>query len=583
MVDAPADVAGNAGKSPQDGKRGAFGFAGLILDLDACALRRESGEPIALTRGEFALLREFVRRPGRVLSRDFLLDAIVGRRNVPFDRSVDVMVGRLRRKVEPEPKQPTVIQTVPGEGYRFSAPLYPCKPAAETVAATTAGLPGDMAALPPAAMPPTWRALWPVLAAAVALCLFAAAAAIQWRSAPQQAQETGPRFSMVVLPFANLTGEAAWDYLGKDMGVEVATLMAAFPNMHVVAGSPAGGADQDVRGAAKAAGARYVIAGAVGKVNDRLRYTAQLFDGASGHELWSARYDDEGVDPKAPQPDVANRIYDALAGLTGRLYVEEERRSWSKDEASLDAYDYYLRGASLFLRGTPADIEKGRVVFEEGLKKYPNDGLLQVKLAWCFLSRVWNRVSENPREDVEQAWRQAQSAGTAPVQSHLATYLLHYLMAHLYQYHYGDFTHSVDEAKAAIAMAPYESGLRSDLSLRLANAGAAGEAIAWAERAVSHDPNAPSWYYWNLAWAYYVGQRYDDALKAVWRYKADFPTLFAVICVRLGRLDEARAAIADALKAGTKLSIAGEGFFPKIEPIRTAYLNDLRAAGVPEN
>ena len=107
------------------------------------------------------------------------------------------------------------------------------------------------------------------------------------------------------------------------------------------------------------------------KVNDRLRYTAQLFDGASGHELWSARYDDEGVDPKAPGPDVATRIYDALAGLEGRLYAEEERRSWSKDEASLDAYDYYLRGASLFLRFTPDDNEKALATFARGPQKIP--------------------------------------------------------------------------------------------------------------------------------------------------------------------------------------------------------------------
>ena len=81
---------------------------------------------------------------------------------------------------------------------------------------------------------------------------------------------------------------------------------------------------------------------------------------------------------------------------------------------------------------------------------------------------------------------------------------------------------------------------------------------------------------------HYVGQRYDDALKAL-SYKADFPVLFAVICVRLGRLDEARGAIADALKAGAKLSITREGFVPQIEPNRAAYLNNLRAAGVPEN
>ena len=132
-MDVQADAASKAGTSPQDEARGAFAFAGLVFDLDACTLKRGSGEAIALTRGEFALLREFVRRPGRVLSRDFLLDAAGGRRNAPFDRSVDVMVGRLRKKVEPDPKQPSVIQTVPGEGYRFTAPLSPRKPVVETV------------------------------------------------------------------------------------------------------------------------------------------------------------------------------------------------------------------------------------------------------------------------------------------------------------------------------------------------------------------------------------------------------------------------------------------------------------------
>ena len=193
------------------------------------------------------------------------------------------------------------------------------------------------------------------MAGALALCLIAVAAAIQWRTIHQEA---APRFSMGVLPFANLTGDPGSDYLVKDVGVELTTLMGAFPNMHVLAGSAAGGADQDVRGAARAARVRYMIAGAVDKVNDPLRYSAQLFEGASGHELWLGRHDDEGVDPKAPGPDVATRIYHALAGLMGRLYAEEERRSWSKDEVSLDTYDYYLRGASFFLRFTQPTMKR---------------------------------------------------------------------------------------------------------------------------------------------------------------------------------------------------------------------------------
>src|SRR6516162_11234097 len=104
-------------------------FAGLILDLDACTLARESGEAIQLTRGELALLRFFVSHPRRVLSRDMLLDATAGRRFEPFDRSVDVMVGRLRRKIEPDPKAPRLIVTVPG-GYQFAAAPSKARPTA---------------------------------------------------------------------------------------------------------------------------------------------------------------------------------------------------------------------------------------------------------------------------------------------------------------------------------------------------------------------------------------------------------------------------------------------------------------------
>jgi DNA-binding response OmpR family regulator len=94
-------------------------FAGLVLRSDACMLARDSGEPVPLTRGEFALLKMFVSRPGRVISRDTLLDAFAARRFESFDRSVDVLIGKLRRKIEPYPKQPRLIITVPGEGYRF--------------------------------------------------------------------------------------------------------------------------------------------------------------------------------------------------------------------------------------------------------------------------------------------------------------------------------------------------------------------------------------------------------------------------------------------------------------------------------
>ena len=94
-------------------------FGDFTLDLDRCSLSNADGGDIPLTRSEFALLREFIRHPARVLSRDYLLDALGGKRPDPFDRSIDMLVGRLRKKIEADPKQPRLIVTVPGEGYRF--------------------------------------------------------------------------------------------------------------------------------------------------------------------------------------------------------------------------------------------------------------------------------------------------------------------------------------------------------------------------------------------------------------------------------------------------------------------------------
>ena len=113
------DTAGFDGVKPSREPASVLRFAGLVLNFDACLLARESGDPIPLTRGEFAVLRMFVTRPGRVISRDTLLDAFTDRRFEPFDRSIDVLVGRLRKKIEADPKQPRLIVTVPGEGYRF--------------------------------------------------------------------------------------------------------------------------------------------------------------------------------------------------------------------------------------------------------------------------------------------------------------------------------------------------------------------------------------------------------------------------------------------------------------------------------
>jgi len=75
--------------------------------------------PVELTHAEFTLLRAFVEHPNQVLSRDRLMDLLKGYQRAPFDRSIDVRVTRLRRKIEPDPSAPVFIRTIRGEGYMF--------------------------------------------------------------------------------------------------------------------------------------------------------------------------------------------------------------------------------------------------------------------------------------------------------------------------------------------------------------------------------------------------------------------------------------------------------------------------------
>ncbi len=95
-------------------------FNGWVLDAAARSLRADDGRPVALTSGEFDLLSVFVQHPGRVLSRDFLLERTRGREAGPFDRTIDVQVGRLRRKLEADPEDPQIIKSVRGAGYLFA-------------------------------------------------------------------------------------------------------------------------------------------------------------------------------------------------------------------------------------------------------------------------------------------------------------------------------------------------------------------------------------------------------------------------------------------------------------------------------
>ncbi|CAH1662381.1 MULTISPECIES: response regulator [unclassified Chelatococcus] len=112
--------AGQAAEAQGNG-RGNFNFSGWRLDASHRTLHSPDGVLTDLTSGEFDLLLAFVEHPERVLSRDQLLDLAHGRVGQLFDRSIDVQVSRLRRKIEIDPQDPQLIKTVRSGGYIFTS------------------------------------------------------------------------------------------------------------------------------------------------------------------------------------------------------------------------------------------------------------------------------------------------------------------------------------------------------------------------------------------------------------------------------------------------------------------------------
>jgi two-component system, OmpR family, response regulator len=96
-------------------------FSGWCIDMDSYELRSPTGEAVLLTPHEFQLLSTLVRHRNRVLTREAILELVAGRDWSPDDRSVDVLIGKLRKKLEEDPREPRLIETVRSVGYKLTA------------------------------------------------------------------------------------------------------------------------------------------------------------------------------------------------------------------------------------------------------------------------------------------------------------------------------------------------------------------------------------------------------------------------------------------------------------------------------
>ncbi len=424
--------------------------------------------------------------------------------------------------------------------------------------------------------------------AAIAVVVLMGAGAVFYGLRPTPAQSGEP--SVAVLPFVNLSGDPNQDYLGAGIAEDLITMLSSFPSLRVVSRSSSFGYDKPVKvqRVGEDLKVNYVIEGSVRRSVDNVRVTAQLIDASTGEHLWANRYDKEGQDVTALQDDVAERIYNTLAGLRGEIRKREENDAWTKSAPSLGEYDYYLRGHQVFFRFTKEDNLKAREIWLEGLSKYPDSALLKAKLAFNYVLDLQYYGSDDPWQTTELAWKYGMAALQSPEKSQLETFLSHWIMAFLYQYHEGDFKRSVAEAEIAVKLVPYDPFSHADLGQAIAGAGEVDRGIEWIEEAIHRDANPLEWYFSNLALAYYLAGRPADAINVATKMEHPAYQTLAASYALLGKLDEARASVEKLLAQRPGWTARDEAVWPStkhpqlVPSLLEPYLADLLKAGLPE-
>jgi adenylate cyclase len=332
-----------------------LGFAGLVLDLGAHSLTDAAGTEVALTPAEFNLLAALVGGAGRALSRDHLMQAMVGRESEAFDRSVDVLVGRLRRKIERDPKSPKLIVTVPGVGYRFASQPQP--------------------------------------------------ALVQ--NAPIAELD---RPSIAVLPFANLSDDPGQDYFADGMVEEITTALSRVRWFFVIARNSSftyKGRSVDVKQVGRELGVRYVLEGSVRKAANRVRITAQLAETETGAHVWADRFDGVLENIFDLQDEITASIVSAIQPQLRDAELNRARRQRPK---SPTAYDCFLRGMARYYSVSREENDATMQLLRRAIASDPEYAPPYALASACCIYRIGLGWSENSKADRQFGIEMAKTA-----------------------------------------------------------------------------------------------------------------------------------------------------------------------------
>ncbi len=355
-------------------------FSRFELNFETGELRK-SGSKIRLQGQSLQILLCLLEEPGRLWSREELRSRLWPNGTfVEFDHSLNVAVNRLRERLGDSAEKPRYIETVPGVGYRFVAPVE----AANETAYPVHPVPEPPVPAVPSQFPSP--ALVRTLVAAACALLFVALVWFAWarKETHQAAAEESVIRSVAVLPLTDLAADSNEDYFADGMTEELITELGRVSSIRIISRTSIMQFKKSVRTLpeiGRQLNVDALIEGTVRRSGDRVRITARLVSIAPEHLIWQKAYEGDMRDVLMLQSDVAR---DIAGNIETKLARQRVPSAVPYKRLDPETYEDYLRGRYFLARRTAESMNTAAEYFQRAVQRDPQYAQAYVGLALAY-------------------------------------------------------------------------------------------------------------------------------------------------------------------------------------------------------
>lgn len=315
--------------------------------------------------------------------------------------------------------------------------------------------------------------------------------------------------SIAVLPFANMSGDPEQEYFSDGISEDIITSLSQSSQMLVIARNSTfsyKGKSVNVQQMSRELGVKYILEGSVRKIGNRVRITAQLIDGATGHHVWAERYDRNLEETFAIQDEITFKI---VKELQVKLTDGEQARFYSKGTENIDAYLRMSQARSVYYHFERGSNILARQICKEVIELDPKWELPYSVLGWTHWMDVRGGWTDCVEESLREAFQCAQKAISLH-ESPIAHALLSWTYTVTKQYE-----KAIEEAEKSVSLGPNSADAYAWYAHTLIMVGDPVKAIPLIENALRLNPFPPGWYFLMLGAAYRVLDRYEEAIETL--------------------------------------------------------------------